>query len=393
MTVRASVLFCVVAILLCLDSVLKVNVSGLYLQAGLLIAVISFALMALSHRHFQWKEVFKDRGIVLIIILTLSHFYMATDLSVYFRMLFYLLMFFVVYAFVFLSIKNVNIGKLSFYCVLILCLSGMAQYILTNYGNGLHLRGMDAEYYLKNGDLAYRMRGFFLEPNWFGLILFSWFYVYYRSISNIYSSNFIILLLISIVCLLLSGNRLILIFSCAIVVIKYLQFRNFKVINKLPMIVLLASGVVFWILALWGDFDDRSAAARLYTAYQTISILETSSISELLFGYGFSNWGGYSNILELSWSNYTFDQELTRRDNSEMYVVLFEMGVVGVLIYLYDAYFLTTRKNSNILDRYFIVFIYIASFVYPMYTFMMYMMPYMIIRSSILRGNDDKSFN
>lgn len=387
MRIRIRHLFFIVAIFMCFDSALKINFLGIYVQAGLLLSVISLVMISGVLERAAWFQLLADRGLLLISLVTLAHFYTALDVSVYFRMIFYLLMFIVLYIFVFLTAGSVDIEKVSYVCVLILCLTGGFQYVLTNYGSGFHLRGMDAEYYLGNGDLAYRMRGFFLEPNWYGLVLFSWLYVFYRNTVQFASKKFIFLVFLAISCLILSGNRLILIFIFIFCFLIILKRRGVDVGKVPPVTILILAAVFFWGLAITGGFDDRSAAARLYTASQTLYHLGTSSISEVFFGFGFSNWGEYSNSLELSWSNYTFDQKLTRRDNSELYVVLFEMGVFGLLIYLYDAYYLTTRPNSNYLDRYFVIFIYISSFVYPLYSFIMYMIPYMIIRSNMIRGS------
>tara|TARA_B110000211_G_scaffold234628_2_gene305207 strand:+ start:2037 stop:3203 length:1167 start_codon:yes stop_codon:yes gene_type:complete len=385
MKVRADFLFSIVAMLLCLDSALKINAAGIYLQAGLLVALVSFILLMLSRDYLMLPVLRRDRGLILICGVIVLHSYMAHDIFVYLRMLFYMLMFYVVYIFVSLSVSAADLKKVSFYCILILCITGILQYGSTNFGGGFQLRGMDAEYYLKNGDLAYRMRGFFLEPNWFGIVLSSWFYIYFRSVSNYRSFDFLFLFVLTLLCLILSGNRLILLFFCAIFFLSLLHGKGWVGYFRLPMLVLLLAAFLFWMLALFGGFEDRSAAARLYTAHQILSIVGDSSFTELVFGYGFSTWGEYSNLLEFSWSNYTFDQELTRRDNSELYVVLFEMGLLGVFIYAYDAYTLTSKRKANILDRYFLVFVYISSFVYPMYTFMMYMMPYMIVRASLVK--------
>ena len=375
MKIRTRNVFFIVAILTCFDSALKINFLGIYLQAGLLLSVISLVIIIGSLNRAVCFQLLADRGLLLITLFTLTHFYVALDVFVYFRMLFYLLMFIALYIFIFLIVDEVNLEKVSCWCILILCFTGCFQYVLTNYGSGFHLRGMDAEYYLGNGDLAYRMRGFFLEPNWFGLVLFSWLYVFYRNAEQLASKKSISLVFLAIICLTLSGNRLILIFIFMLCVLVFLKRKGVNVGKVPPVALLILAAVFFWGLAMMGGFDDRSAAARLYTASQTLHYLGSSSLSEVLFGFGFSNWGEYSNSLELSWSNYTFDQKLTRRDNSELYVVLFEMGVLGLMIYLYDAYYITTKFDSNYLDRYFVIFIYISSFVYPLYSFIMYMMP------------------
>jgi len=140
---------------------------------------------------------------------------------------------------------------------------------------------------------------------------------------------------------------------------------------------------MFVYLSFNQDFiQDRSSLARTFTAYNAITYLFDHDFTTIFFGVGFSNWGYYSNFLEFSWSNSTFDQSLTRRDNSEFYVFLFEQGIFVFLLFAFDLIRVGFKSNKY-LDSVFIALIYVSGLFYPIYSFLMYMIPLMIVRGRV----------
>ena len=155
----ASTLY-VVVFLTCFDSLLKASVAGFYVQAGIIIAMAALlAMLADKNYHFNEKIVKKDNTIIIFYILIAIGLPNAVHLAVYFKMLFYFLVFTLVYIYVSESSGSVNIQRLSSICVLTLCVTGIFQYGLADiFSMQLELRGVQSEHYYY---LANRMRGFF----------------------------------------------------------------------------------------------------------------------------------------------------------------------------------------------------------------------------------------
>lgn len=385
MKLRPSKLFLYSSILLAFDSVLKVPFLGFYIQAGVL-SFLLFAILEGLNKYNRKKITLNvDYGILLITLYLLLHCILAINIGIYFKMLLY----FLIPLFFYITFKSLifstdvlhNTAKI---VLIILIISGLMEYGLKNYFNiHLEFKDMNTEYYLNNGDLAKRLRGFFLEPNWYGLSIFSWLYVYFRS-AKFKGLLFYSVILLSLFCLILSGNRLILLFILLLSIAWFLKPRLIKIQGSLFLITIITSVILFFLLALNMDFlDDRSAIARFYTASNVYSELKKSSILNLLFGFGFSNWGVYSNLLELSWSNYLFDQALTRRDNSELYVVFFELGLFGGMLFLLDIILLANKRNADFIDKVFFFLFYFAAMFYPIFTFITYLIPVILIRARI----------
>ncbi|OUL58868.1 hypothetical protein [Pseudoalteromonas ulvae] len=383
--ISLKTLFIFSCFLLALDSLLKIPIFGFYMQAGVFVILVTFSLYMINNFHSVVK-IKLDHGVTLIAVYLLVSSTQALDFSIYLKMMVYFIVPLVIYYFYFLVDLTVyELKILSRNVLLLLIITGFFEYIIKNYfGVQLEFKDMSSDYYFDNGDLANRLRGMFLEPNWYGLVMFSWLYVYIRATPNITSST-LLFFVFSIFCLYLSGNRLIL----AFIFFLFLAFLFKKIIIKIDKIIIpfsvLFFSVIFFVMALNFNFEaDRSLIARFYTAKNVyLEMLESNSFN-LLFGYGFSNWGFYSNFLEFSWSNYLFEQDLTRRDNAEIYVVLFELGLVGSLVFFYDA-ILLSRKKGDVLDKLFFSFIFVAAMFYPIYSFITYLIPVIIVRYRIFK--------
>lgn len=387
MVIPFQYFFLLVSTLACFDSALKVGIGSFYLQLGILIGLVFFCILLATPKYkFNSGLLRDDPSIILFLLLLLSHSFLAINNSVYLQLISYAIVFLALYLSLAEGSSQFDYRNVAFYCLVILLITGFIQYILINgFSYQLELRGVSSDYYAGNGDLAYRMRGFFLEPNWYGLILFSWFYVYLRSQITL-NIRVILFSSLCLVALFLSGNRLILLFLILLLTAFYIR-QVLELFSTYVIFLIVSIGVgLFLYLTLTGGFSaDRSAIARFYTAANIYELMSNSSISEILYGYGFSNWGYYSNLMEFSWSNYMFDQKLTRRDNSELYVVFFEMGLVGLFLLALDCLMLS-KKNADLLDKIFLACFYIAAIFYPIYTFMFYLIPVMLVRARVIKG-------
>ena len=380
--------FLFIVFLLSFDSLLKINFGVLYLQLGLFFVIMFYALrfsLQSSTRSSAVRLICKDRSLILFIFLTLMYIAVAIEISVFIKLYSYIIIFTILYLYVdTVNLSQLNLNIISKIALVVISFSGIIQMSLLSIGDyQIELRGVTEFYYQKNGDMAARMRGFFLEPNWFGLVVFGWLYVFIRSMKRFFVSDFLVIIL-SLTCLFLSENRLIFLFlSLLIFSYVFKPVINFLKNNLIFLILFLASLLFIFFTLSGGIEGDRSASARFVTAFNVVSYMADAPILNLIFGHGFSNWGWYSNEYLLSVSNYMADQDLTRRDNSEIYVVFFEMGLVGLMYFAYELKFLSMKKGDN-LDKVFLACFYLASLFYPIFTFLIYLPMLFIVRNRLV---------
>ncbi|WP_425054907.1 hypothetical protein [Pseudomonas abyssi] len=383
-TIKAGTIIGLSSILICLDSLLKINLGSFHLQLGVAIILLASPLIFLS---LKSEPTTLDATYFVLLIYIFLNFPFAINKDVFLTGLSYVLIFTILYKTIGRVSRFINWERVSTFALLTLIITGFFQYSLINiFDHQLELRGIDASYYQHKGNLGYRMRGFFLEPNWFGLTLFSWSFLFIYKKASFSTIDFLILLLTA-VCIYLSENRLIYILYLYIITMFFFSKRAESLSKLVPVLSVSVAIFIYILLSISGlDLTDRSAAARTYTMAQTWNVWIESSLIEKIFGYGFSNWGYYSNLWELSWSNYRFDQALTRRDNAEIYVFLFEMGLASIILFMVDLFFIGKKSKKPILPI-FISSIYISSFFYPIFNFLFYLIPMMVVRHEILKKN------
>ena len=136
-----------VATLTCLDSLIKVGLGSLYMQLGLLIALLMLGMLYINTGYvFKVRLASKDNTVAAFLALLLLGFFTALNTAVYLQMLFYFLVYTLVYYYIGEVAQYVNLSKLSMVCILILCATGIVQYVLINvFSFQLELRGMENE--------------------------------------------------------------------------------------------------------------------------------------------------------------------------------------------------------------------------------------------------------
>lgn len=380
--------YIVLAVLLSLDSLLKVNIGAFYIQLGLF-----WILLILAHevarQPLKNKKVsigFGADGFSFIIFLYfLAHALLADNLTVYLKLLSYALIFFFVYWFIIRSFHKVNWEKVAFAAMIFLLFTGFFQYFLFKLtGIQLLLRGLEESYYHGDAGFDQRMRGFYLEPNWFGLSLYCWAYLYFSSTKYVKRPKKLLLLFLVCLAFYLSGNRLIYVLALLLCVGYFLDALLPRFKWRLVPLLLVAFTTIayFYISVQFTDLEDRSALARTYTAANALIYFTSLTSFNQFFGVGFSDWGALSNQLGFSWSNPYQDQELTRRDNAEVYVFLVEMGVTVFIIFALDLLRIGNTRARQI-DKVFVCSIYLSGLFYPVFQFLMYLIPFMVVRARV----------
>ena len=381
----------------CMDSLLKISVGGFFVQAAiplLLLIPIWYFVIDKNRSPLSNNRQSKDIFIIALLLFILVQLPMARNSNVYFAMAFYMFVATFQYWAISLIHERVNWTKMALYALILFIVTGFIEYGLKYlFRVEFFVRGLDESYYENKGTLGIRMRGLFLEPNWFGLSMFAWFYLYIRDLDRIGLGNSAIIIF-TFLCFYFSDNRTIL--GISIIILLYYPLSRhlgrLKILMPIALVSFSAFLYVYYSINC-GSVVDRTASARLCTSGNIIAIWNQVDIIKKLFGFGFSNWGIYSNEMGFSRSNFLKDQSLTRRDNAEFYVFLFEMGVASIVLFGMDL-FVLGRKASKAVDAMFIATIYLSGFFYPLYTFLPYLLPVAVVRAKIFArptANSDRS--
>jgi hypothetical protein len=79
-----------------------------------------------------------------------------------------------------------------------------------------------------------------------------------------------------------------------------------------------------------------------------------------------------------------------KRDSAEVQVFILELGYLGLFLLLFDfVYNYFKYRKINILFSVACAFMAACYFIYPVYNFMIYMVPYYVLRSQVVKeGNE-----
>ncbi len=375
-------------LLFSLDSLIKINLEDFRIHISHLLLIIAMALSAISTRKWLKQYARQNRTIIFLLIYLSLHAFIATDLKTYIVVLSYFILAIMTHAAIFTYANKINFNLFFKRTLTLLVATGFAQYLLyVVFNYQISLGGLSDTYYIDGGSIANRMRGFFLEPNWYGLYLASAFIGYIMTTHEKRPSTLLIAL--SFTCLYLSENRLTLYFVLLSTSIFFYEKHAHKIQKHLLITVCLAP-IIFLLALTFSDTlsgaagDDRSVSARSVTVLKTATYIEKNfSLPSLLFGNGLSTWGEVAYQENLS-SRASPEKSKTSRDTSESYVVVFELGLVGAFLFFLDFYAtcnMTTKRTEKTQMIILVSLVFCAAFYYPTFYFMMYLAPYFAART------------
>jgi len=130
-------------------------------------------------------------------------------------------------------------------------------------------------------------------------------------------------------------------------------------------------------------FELVNLATRIYPTIRTFEYMKEQKLSTIFFGEGLGTWGTIAvrNNLDMLVN----EEDANRRSATEFPVFIFELGLVGVLIFLLDLlhlYYLSSKVDIYLKGA--LLLFLGCIFLYPMYKFMMYMVYYFILRRMII---------
>lgn len=379
MKINLSVIACIAYISLSLDSLVKVDL-GFKIHVGVLLMLAGNLLMLPRIKELMRFVRLDMRLLVCLIGLVLSAIISGGEgVKV---ILLYFIIAFNVALFTYLTAKSINYIVVYWFQVLLI-ITGLIQYLILK-ASGFQLSFIDAEHYMKGYSVANRLRGFFVEPNWYAIaITFNTILLIGKDIKVAYLNSKWILFL-SFLVMILNGTLA----TLGVLLLTYLYpiFRD-NIAKGIAVLVACLSIVVAALsyresVSVTGELSFNHNS-RLVPIERVLSYQADNSIVSTLFGFGLGTWG--TEAVAENLSVLVYDEKPESRDGSELPVILYELGWVGIILILVDAVLLI-RKAGN--RRYYlgggvVLFLVCLSF-YPIYKFLMYMPYYFLIRYYIL---------
>lgn len=360
------------------DSLLKIGV-GFQAHLGLLAAI--FLAVAISIQHP--KLVFRAQaGISSFLIFVFYCFFVGVYFSqpgfiIIFTYLFlgFVVLFYCNFSYFFLRHRAV------YFFQVFMLLTGFIQYGVYKT-TGYQIAFIDSSHYEKGYSVTHRLRGFFLEPNWYAVAFaFNTLLLAGNDIVGFFR-RYPVLAGLSFLAFVLNGSMAPV--GMMFIIYFYPIFRRnvFKgMVAGLIMLVLLV-GVLLYRGSLSGG-DGYSVyfnyASRLLPFLRTIEYLLDSGWQTLVFGNGLGSWGTLA--IENRLSVLVYEKDPAVRDGSEVPVLLFELGLLGCLLLtveLVRTFF--AAKKSDIHVRGAVILFAVCLVFYPTLKFWMYMPYYFYLR-------------
>lgn len=366
------------------DSILKVEIAGLQFHLGIIAVFIANLMLTISRpkQFFLFKKI--DKYFYLFLIYALFNGLIFNGLTSI-KMFVYLFLAFNIYLFTNYFRKKFN-QTFFIQFQIILIVTGLFQfflYVAFNY----QIAFIDPEHYEKGFSVAKRLRGFFLEPNWYSIaITFNTILLVRNNLLD-FLKNQRFILVMTLVVILLNG-------SIGLFVIFFL-FYSFYYLKRKPVFAI----VIFLFLSIGLNYvftirhSVRSAkiqnqtellnyGSRIIPVIRAHEYINKKGVVSLIFGNGFGTWGTVA--IENNISLLVEKSDPMVRGASELPVIIFELGYLGLLLLILDL--LTLYSNIDKRDFYLTcgIFLFLACILlYPILKFWMYMPYYFILRGII----------
>lgn len=391
MVINKTKIAMLICILFALDSFVKLSLPGFRIHPSHLLIILSIFFIFIKKEGRVELIGFARENLILLLffMFCIFQFIQAESLRQYLFVFSYLLIMFLTYFYFYANRKLFSMEKVFINLTIVILFGGIVQYLLhALFGYQLALGGIDSSYYLKGSSVDSRMRGFFLEPNWFGLSLTFSFIGYALTIKKISRAS-VLLILMVVICSLLSGNRLSNYFVfLTIIILAFARKLPYGYIVSIAILGLMPAIFFFMSLDLLGgvEVEDRSLTARTITAARVINYAsEDMTWYNLLLGHGLSSWYGVALDNHLTIRSGLLEDGKALRDTSETYVLFIEHGFLGCGLLVLDLVYFARRsfRRNRQAAPYALIattFLFSSAFYYPIFFFMMYLIPYFLIR-------------
>lgn len=361
-----------------LDSALKIG-DGIQIHIGILCILITNLLTLAKNPSTLLKPLKKESTFFLFILYSLISGLIAPQPG-YWDIAIYLAVTINVILYTNHTYKLIT-RKFFYNFQILMIITGLTQYILYKIG-GVQLSFINAEHYEKGYSVSFRLRGFFIEPNWFAISLaFNTLLLTGSNIFDFIKKSPYIAALTALI-MILNGS-LTTIGALAVI-------YSVPIVKKNPLKGTIYSSIIFLVLisvlsyrsAINQDKDNDSLlnyASRWIPFTRAIEYQVNQETSSILFGQGLGSWGTIAVRNRIS--ALVHEEEPSARDGSELPVFIFEIGLIGIALLLIDlciTYIRTPTQHTNIRGG-LILFVICLAF-YPTLKFWMYMPYYFYLR-------------
>ena len=359
-----------------LDSLLKIDL-GFRLHLGVLMMVAMTVLAIPSFFSLKKSSLERDLGFYLFLIYCLLSAFLlqaagAAVLSVY--------VLFALVTMAFIAAYKSYFRYYHFYWFqIVLIASGLFQYglfLLFDY----QVAFIDPEHYEKGYSVSKRLRGFFLEPNWYAIALA------FNSLLLVLHPRGLqgrgVLCFFTLLVFLLNGS----IGPAAV----FMGLVTIWLMIERPVIgvgagVFLVVGVCALVLYRGALVETQSllgfvnSGSRVTPLINSFAYLNEQSIFTIVFGNGFGSWGieavgrGISTLVK--------EPSEAARDASELPVLLFELGFLGLFLIVCDFWVVValSKHKKVIYSGVMFLFLFLLVF-YPILKFFFYMPYFFLLR-------------
>jgi len=381
-----------------LDSLLKIN-AGVQLHLGIIAILLTNALVLLKKPYLAISPLTKNYMFVLFVLYCAINGFSYNHQG-YAGLLVYL--FIVCNLIIFCSYTVSHINKRALvYFQLVMIVTGLLQYGLFKFF-GYQISFIDAEHYQKGSSVSHRLRGFFVEPNWFAIAFtFNTVLLIGTNIER-FCRQMPWLTGLTIIVIVLNGTLATL---GALLIIYSVPYVKKSPLKGMFIIAVLAAILVATFSFREGIKLDQAGASAAYGNTQVLNhssrvepiirVLDFQSrqdFTQVFFGHGLGSWATIAVPNQLS--VLVFVPKPGVRDGSEIPVILFELGILGALILILDliiTFIKCPARNYHYRGALILFFICLA--LYPTLKFWMYMPYYFYIRAFIYQNQKNSNVN
>lgn len=376
--------------LFALDGAVKITLLGFNVSIPLLLSGILLPFSINKEFINLFKKVFREERFLILFVLY-SFFSLAWSLNTSYGarlILQFMIPSIILYLFLLTHAHIIHNSRFWEVMLFLLILTGYIQiFLYCVYNYQIDFRGFGRVFY--DYSFGYRLRGFFQEPNWYGLFTYFSFANYYIFCKYENKKMHPFLLLGVIIIMLLGRNRAVTLLLLGIVFIQNINIK--KHARILFISLLLIFGFVFPYIA-----KDYTGSVRVGSIVRTYNYVKKNfSIADYIFGKGWGSWSviSYKHTLghvfargDINIGNLIIGG---RADSNEYTMTFVEVGLIGFMLLLLDLSLIFVncfRFENTITNRLAFLFLFSITgiaFFYPFFTFMPYMIAYMSIRSFV----------
>ncbi len=361
-----------------LDSLMKIKVDFFNIHLGLLTILLILPFLVINSFRYIPKALFRGPYLHLFFLYNvLSLLIFNPENS---KLLFYILMIYVMFLYVYLSARHWS-ETFFYYFQVILLVSGFIQFFAYHFF-AFQISFFDISHYDKGFSVSQRLRGFFIEPNWYAISLGFNSIMLIKNELNYFLKNHYWILFFTLFAFIFNAS--IAIFG--MIVILYLWYIGKKslaiALLGTPIAILLAYWLILYRTSVSVEtdmFKMLNYYSRLEPLIRVINFQMSNGVYSIIFGNGFGSWGTLA--IEQRLSVLVFEVNPMSRDGSELPVLIFELGLLGFLIFMLDIVKTYSIVNNTDYHLKMAVILFIVCFIfYPIFKFWMYMPYYFYIR-------------